>query len=140
MDVSMPCVLRANDELTLLQYPGRTHDVRHVAPIEVKVKQENRILEITESLTGNGPNFDDERADHLATSVDGHDDAQTNESRFFPNRKFDHIRLSGQEIATRGSYYAGIVKNGKLILFPIRTMYQLRPQLNYMDKAARKLV
>lgn len=138
MDVKLPCVLRVNDELTLLQYTGRPHR-RHVAPIEVKFKQENRILEVTEGLTGAGPNFDDERADHMAQTVDGVDDA-ANDNRFFPSRKFDHMRLSGQELSTRGNYYAAVVKKGKLILFPIRSMYQLRPQLNYMDKAARKLV
>ena len=86
-----------------------------------------------------GPNFDEPGAEHLAQKVDG-TDPEVNENAFFPSRRFDHVRIAGQETETKGNYYAAVVKNGKVILFPVRRMFQLRPQLNYMDKAAKKMV
>ena len=39
----------------------------------------------------------------------------------------------------QGKYCAAIVKNGKVILFPIKSRYQLRPRLRHMDKADQQL-
>jgi len=102
------------------------------------MKPEMKILQLTERLTTGGPNFDEPGAEHLAQKVDG-TDPEGNENAFFPNRRFDHVRIAGQETETKGNYYAAVVKNGKVILFPVRRMFQLRPQLNYMDKAAKKM-
>ena len=93
-------------------------------------------MEVKEIIASSGSNYDSERADQLAISIDGNDDS--NRERYFPSKKFDHIRLKGQEMATRGSYFAAIVRNGKLILFPVKSTYQLRPQLGYMDRATKK--
>ena len=49
-NVQLPCFLRQNDELALLQYHGRPHR-RQVAPSEVKMKPEMKILQLTERLT-----------------------------------------------------------------------------------------
>ena len=116
-------------------YQGRPQR-RQLNPHEVKVKAESKIMEVKEIIASSGSNYDSERADQLAISIDGNDDS--NRERYFPSKKFDHIRLKGQEMATRGSYYAAIVRNGKLILFPVKSTYQLRPQLGYMDRATKK--
>ena len=133
--MSLPCVLRVNDELTLLQYQGRPQR-RQLNPHEVKVKPESKMMEVKEMIASSGSNYDPERADQLAISIDGQDDSARD--RYFPSKKFDHIRLKGQEMATRGTYFAAIVRNGKLILFPVSSTYQLRPQLGYMERAAQK--
>ena len=59
-------VLRTNDDLTLFQYPGRgTH--RRIVPKSVKIKPENGFVSIIEELDSvSGPNFDPDRAEHLA--------------------------------------------------------------------------
>lgn len=129
-------VLRTNDDLTLFQYPGRgTH--RRFVPKSVKIKPENGFVSIIEELDSvSGPNFDPDRAEHLAEVVDGNMDEEL-EKRIFPNRRFDHLTLEGKKQENKANYCAAIVRNGKLILFPIKNRYQLRPRLRYMDKADR---
>ena len=53
------------------------------------------------------------------------------------SRKYDHIRLQGGETSVRGTYLAGVVRNGRLVLFPVKTTFQLRPSLSYMDRAVK---
>ncbi|KAF9015301.1 DNA-directed RNA polymerase III subunit Rpc5 [Cyathus striatus] len=52
--------------------------------------------------------------------------------------KLTEIRLQSEEIRQRGSYFLGILRNGKLHLHPINETHQLRPTLTYLDLLSRK--
>ncbi|CAG5084909.1 Oidioi.mRNA.OKI2018_I69.PAR.g10767.t1.cds [Oikopleura dioica] len=141
MGIKIPVVVRTNDELTLTQYVGRQRD-RRVDHGNVRIKPETRVLEVTEQLTNSGPNIDEDRAEMMAETIDGPEDSslRTNaDNKYFSSKKYDHIRLKGSETATKGYYLAGVVKNGRLVLFPVRTTFQLRPSLGYMDRAVKMI-
>jgi len=129
------CVLRTNDELTLIQYTGRPCS-RRLIPGAIKIKPTNGLMHVVEPVEPS-TNFDTERAEHLARVVDGHDASQTN--RTYQTGRFDHLTLEGERQATKGTYCAAIVKNGKVILFPVKQRYQLRPRLRHMDRADQQL-
>ena len=65
------CVLRTNDELTLIQYTGRPCS-RRLIPGTIKTKPINGLMSVIEPVEPS-TNFDTERAEHLARIVDGHD-------------------------------------------------------------------
>ena len=86
--LKIPCVVRTNDELTLVQFTGRQkgHQVDHG---NMRIKPETRILEVTEQLAKTGPNIDADRAEIMAETVDGTDDSslKTNaDNKYFSSK------------------------------------------------------
>ena len=94
------CVLRTNDELTLIQYTGRP-DQRRMIPESIKIKPENGLISLIEPVEPS-TNFDTERAEHLARIVDGHDASQMN--RVYQTGRFDHLTLEGERASTKVNY------------------------------------
>ena len=72
--LKIPCVVRTNDELTLVQFTGRQKDHR-VDHGNMRIKPETRVLEVTEQLAKTGPNIDEDRAEILAETIDGPEDS-----------------------------------------------------------------
>ncbi|KAG8928835.1 hypothetical protein FRC03_002415 [Tulasnella sp. 419] len=54
------------------------------------------------------------------------------------SKRLGELRLRSEQIANKGDYYVGILKNGELHLHPISQTHQFRPSLTYLDVLSRK--
>ncbi|CAJ0759984.1 24626_t:CDS:2 [Entrophospora sp. SA101] len=133
-----------SNNLYIVQHPVRPHNNPYTginAPCEARFKQDSVKLELDIPLQTNSKWYDHERGKDLALGLNDKE-AKTIYDRTWRRDQseglLDRQTLQSTIVPQQANYWMGVVKDGNLHLTPIRSTFQLRPGLKYLDKIDEK--
>jgi len=134
----IPVYLAKDLHCYLLQYPVRPASMPYdnVDVTEAKLRPEGQQLKLKLRLNTANSNYDTSKGEQFALNVDGADTSnKLAQEKTFPAGIMDHQVLTSSRAVTASDRYAvGILNDNELHLTPVKTILNMRPCLQYLDK------
>ncbi|KAI4472636.1 hypothetical protein M0802_005662 [Mischocyttarus mexicanus] len=130
------------NQLFIFQYPTRTVEQGYDDAIIVNssIKPENTEVRLEIAYDTCSINYDQMKGRQIAINADGNSKSdQENDTKIFDSDLMDKIVLhSSRTLPDTTNYAACVYQDGELHITPIKSIVQLRPTFNYLDKSDKR--
>ncbi|XP_015172040.1 PREDICTED: DNA-directed RNA polymerase III subunit RPC5 [Polistes dominula] len=130
------------NKLFIFQYPTRPADQGYddATFLNSSIKPENTEVKLEIAYDTYSPTYDKMKGRQIAINADGNSNFdQEDDNKIFDSDLMDKMTLhSTRTLPEATNYAAAVYQDGELHITPIKSIVQLRPQFNYLDKSDKR--
>ncbi|KAI4496854.1 hypothetical protein M0804_000664 [Polistes exclamans] len=131
------------NKLFIFQYPTRPAEQGYddATFLNSSIKPENTEVRLEIAYDTYSINYDQMKGRQIAINADGNSKFdEEDDAKIFDSDMMDKITLhSSRTLPEATNYAATVYQDGELHITPIKSIVQLRPQFNYLDKSDKRV-